>query len=276
MAYQKKTVFTARTLFLVALIALAASRFFVIRQGIIEELASYLLYPIIIGERRIVQPIKDFYERWTSIDETAHLIGLYQKKYTDLLQEYIQLASHCAYLEDYHELEDDKNIIMHAHVILQHFSDRSHHIFLDKGRNDGIKHNMIAVYNNCLVGRVVEVYPYYCKVMVMTDQHFKVAALCTKTKAHGIYEGACDYQTSTLSYVNHLDTLEVGDLVISQGDGLVFPYGFGLGRIKSYKLHGFTYTIDIEPLFDIRSLTVCSLLGKYQEDTELKGTTSIT
>jgi cell shape-determining protein MreC len=63
--------------------------------------------------------------------------------------------------------------------------------------------------------------------------------------------------------VSHLDTLKEGDLVISQGEGLIFPRGFGLGRVKSYELDGVQYHVTIEPLLDVSTLTFCLLLKSY-------------
>ena len=67
---------------------------------------------------------------------------------------------------------------------------------------------MIAVFKDCLVGRVVEVYPYYSKVILITDPTCKVAAICTSTNVKGIHEGMLSLTTTKLSFVNHLEEVK--------------------------------------------------------------------
>jgi rod shape-determining protein MreC len=121
------------------------------------------------------------------------------------------------------------------------------------------------VYKNCLVGRVSQVFPHYSRVDLITDKQCKVAAQTGNGKYKGIHEGL--YTTDT-SHVIHLydNTLELenkiktGDVIISSGDGLLFPRGFALGRVATITRNDFNCTLILEPLIDFKTLEYCSVL----------------
>jgi rod shape-determining protein MreC len=135
-------------------------------------------------------------------------------------------------------------------------------VFIDRGASKGVQPNMVALYKNCLIGRVSEVYPSYSKVLLITDKTCKIAALCGTTKSSGIHEGLNKKDYCTLNYVSHLCTLEEGELVISSGEGLVFPQGFGLGKIKSFTRKGLFYDVVIEPLVDLKNIEYVYIIQK--------------
>ena len=121
---------------------------------------------------------------------------------------------------------------------------------------------MVAVHNTQLVGRVSEVFPYHCKVILITDSGCKVAAHTARSKAHGIVVGTNIINTCSLSYVSHLQKINDDDMVLSSGQGLVFPEGFCLGRIAQHSVNGLCHNIDIKPLIDFTKLEFCVLLNR--------------
>jgi len=62
-------------------------------------------------------------------------------------------------------------------------SENAQFILVDGGSRQGVKKDMVALHNNCLIGRVDDVYPWYCKICLITDPACKVAAYCAKTGA---------------------------------------------------------------------------------------------
>ncbi|MFA6066092.1 MAG: rod shape-determining protein MreC [Candidatus Babeliaceae bacterium] len=267
MAYQQNSLISLRMFLIGSIIFFAASRLFVLRPGTVEHVTSYILFPVIMCEHHVIKPIKKMLENRKTIDELTTIIDKYRQDNSALLAENIALVSTALYLEDYKELYEyeqrySQENVVQAHVIVQNFSQNMHYLLLDKGHHAGVKVDMVAVHNNCLLGRVVEVYPYYCKIILITDPSCKIAAVCAKTHAQGIHEGLHEFNATAFTFVSHLNNLEVGDMIISKGDGLIFPHGFGLGRIKSYKLNEFSYVVEIEPLIDVRSISVCSLVYK--------------
>ena len=238
--------------------------------GMLERAVSYIVYPLLVAQHKLVTPLKSYFQQRRTVTELGRLIAKVQADRDELISENISLHSLLSYALETEELVrykkryDDAHMIL-AQVLMKHYSEQSHYFLLDKGSHDGIEPDMIAVYKNCLLGKVIDVYPYYCKVVLVTDKTCKVAAYCTQTSAGGIHQGVCKENETTLHHVSHLEKLIQHDLVLSSGEGLVFPKGFALGKVKSYESNGLYYAITIEPLLDIRKLAYCYIVKKGTE-----------
>jgi len=162
-----------------------------------------------------------------------------------------------------------------AQVLARHFSASNQFFLVDVGSAQGIKKDMVALYGNAIVGRVAEVYPWYCKVSLITDVDCKVAVLCASFSAQsrktnkvalkgasGIHEGINNTTCTTLRHVSHLESIYVGDDVLSSGEGLVFPKGFLLGKVTTAEKGELFYTIFVQPSLDFQTLRYCTLIAK--------------
>jgi len=254
---------------LVLLVFLGKHLFF-FTPGILERVSSYVVYPLLVVQNKVVTPVKVFLQK----RETLAVLELRHKELQEernqLLAQTIQLRAALDHAHDIKELVDfkkryDTSHAKLAHIILKHVSEQSHYYLLDKGSEHGIRLNMVAVNKNCLVGKVVEVYPYYSKLLLVTDTSCKVSACCVSTKVDGIHEGINNILQTSLQHVSHLDSVEVNDLVFSSGQGLIFPKGFALGKIQSYESDGLYYAIAVEPLIDVHAISYCYLITKGAE-----------
>lgn len=186
----------------------------------------------------------------------------------DILQELIMLKSASRFYEETAELIEFKNRYQQspqalAQIILKNFSDGGHFFLIDKGSSAGVCVDMIAVYKNCLVGRVIEVYPYYSKLALITDKSCRVAAYCPTTGVCGIHEGVNNELVTSLEHVSHLQPIHNNDLVISSGDGMIFPRGFGLGTVQYHEIkEGLYHIVRLKPLLDFRALLYCYIVQK--------------
>jgi rod shape-determining protein MreC len=236
-------------------------------SGTAERISSYLMYPILLSQQHIVAPIKSMFAQKKTVQELELQVKRLEIERDHLLATNIELQSSISYAQQTKELSDYRRLYntdaaFIAQILVKNFSDQSHYFFVDGGSLKGVQPDMVAVYKNCLVGRVTQVYPHYSKVMLITDKTCKVAAQCTGTKALGIHEGCTQENQCVLNYVSHLFSLERGDLVISSGEGLVFPKGFALGKVKEFTIKGVYYTVDVEPMIDLRRLNYCYIIQK--------------
>jgi len=235
----------------------------------VNQGASMLAYPVLAMQKSIVYPLKHFFERKKTVEELTVVLARVQHERDQALAQTIELNALLDYHQAIGELVDFKKRYMEdcgkiAHVLSKQLSEQAHYLLVDAGSSHGIKEDMVAVYNNCLLGKVIEVYPWYSKVMLITDKRCKVAAQCMKTGARGIYEGGNDETLGSLNHVSHLATLAYDDLVLSTGEGLVFPEGFCIGKIRSYQQQGLYHAIVVEPLIDVRSITHCIIIDRSQ------------
>jgi rod shape-determining protein MreC len=248
----------------IVLFSLAVHRGIIVAQpSIWERASSYITYPFMRISSAIIIPIKQwFYER-AVMRELLERHNALRDEYADLRGAYIRCRAAEGIEEDtndlisYNETSEDKGHI--AQIMMRHFSDQGHYYLVDAGSVHGIEPDMFALYKNCLVGRVTHVYPYYCKVTLITDQMCKVAAYCFETKASGIHEGVNAVNVTTLRHVSHLSMVQENDLILSSGEGLIFPRGYALGTVASCTHDGLLYSIRVQPLLDFNTLQYCVL-----------------
>lgn len=243
------------------------ARYFFSDFGLLDTVSSYVMYPVLVVQNSIVSPIKFYFQKRQTLKECYDLITRLQSERNDLLAQNIQLNAMISYENEIQELvafkkqyQDAQGVV--SQVLVKNFSEQSHYFLIDKGADAAIKPDMVAVYKNCLLGKVVEVFPQYSKVLLITDKLCKVAAYCPHTQATGIYEGNNQEQIAGMKYVSHLAQVEPDDLVLSSGDGLIFPKGFALGKIKTCNPEGLFYDVSVELLCDLRAIDYCFVVQK--------------
>ena len=155
--------------------------------------------------------------------------------------------------------QDNKNDLI-APILLKSLSDENHFLLIEGGTDQGLEPDMVCVYQNNLIGRITEVYDHISKVLLVTDRSCKVSALCSEHQVHGIYEGGNSAEQGKLCHVSHLFDVQNDDVVITTGEGLLFPRGYMLGRITHAKRAGVNYEISVKPFVDIRAITAVAIL----------------
>ena len=252
------------------LLFFVGKRVVVYSASVVDTGMSVAIYPFMRLHHLVLQPFKSMYERVQRISYLQDQLTAIQTEKEELQAQLIFLQSSKQFLHETQELVNfqkrykgfNKQL---AQVLLKQFSDCGHFFLVDIGSKHGAAVDMVAVYKNCLIGRVSEVFPYYSKVTLITDTSCKVAALCAGTKTSGIYEGGNNKMVAALTHVSHLDPLQENDLLISSGQGLVFPRGFGLGKIKQFTVDGVNYSVQISPLIDLNKVQYCYLMRKSAE-----------
>lgn len=256
---------------IIIIIALSsAQRFVMFKPGSLEVATSYVLYPLLIVQQKVISPVQRWFARRLSVHELINIAEITHQQKESLQAENIALKSILDHYNSVAELQEFKQRYspdygVTAQVILKNFGDTEHFFLLDAGSNRHIKPDMVVIYKNCLVGRIKEVFPYYSKAVLITDQSCKIAAQCTTTSARGIHQGNNKTDATRLLYISHLEKLQKGDLVISSGEGLVFPKGFGLGTIASWEKEGFQYSVVMQPLIDLHAINACIIIQKGAE-----------
>lgn len=59
--------------------------------------------------------------------------------------------------------------------------------------------------------------------------------------------------------------MQEGDLVLSSGEGLIFPRGFALGNVKHYQVNGLLHDVIVEPLINLETINYCYVIQKGAE-----------
>lgn len=248
------------------LLSFISNRIFFYHQGFLERTAAKIVYPFIWVSGTVASTLQSMTAKKVTY---AALQEKYQQLCHDhsiLLEEVVSLHAQEHLYNQIKELVEFKERYNHqdsilAKILVKNIASNEHYFLVNCGKHQGITQDMVALYQNNLIGRVTEAYDSYSKVLLITDQHCKIAAYTGKTHADGIAHGYNCISRCKLTYVSHLFKIEDNDLVISSGQGLVFPEGFCLGKIVSHILQekSLYHQIEIEPLVTLESITHCLL-----------------
>ena len=248
-----------RGLFLCGLLAVIAQ--YQTCAQILSQGLSFIAYPFIITASSLSETTRSFIHYWRSYDE---LLVSYQKllsRHEKLVEQYSQDRALARYNDATQELRDFKERYALSGatigtILAKTLTEQEQSMLVHAGSRHGIKKDMIALYKLQIVGRVIEVYDYYSKILLITDARSKIAACSNTTQAKGLIEGTNSSNEYRFSFVSHLSTIIPDDFILSTGEGLVFPEGFCLGQIKNFSKNNndLFYSIAISPLIDFSTL----------------------
>lgn len=129
-------------------------------------------------------------------------------------------------------------------------------IFIDKGSSSGIKKDMPVVTTKGVVGKVIEVAPGVSKVMLIRDSSFAISALIQRSRAQGVVVGQFHSDFSLMKYLSGEDDVQVGDIVLSSGEGGTFPKGLLIGVVTKVmvKNGGLVMEAEVKPSVNFNRL----------------------
>lgn len=226
---------------------------------------SCISYPFLVVQNKIVTPTKNYFRSVNALKIENEQLRIERDK---LLAKNIKHKAVKSYYSDVKEVVDFKQQNYNvengtfAQILMKSFLSNENFFLLNQGSSSGVLVDMVAIYKNNLIGRVTEVFPYYSKLTLITDKSCKVAAYCSKTKTKGIHRGNNNKAETKLMYISHLNNIQEDDLLISSGEGLVFPQGFALGKIKSFAKKEVQLKVKVEPLVDLSAIEYCYLVKK--------------
>jgi len=126
---------------------------------------------------------------------------------------------------------------------------------IDQGKAQGVKEGMPVLAPQGLVGRIVEAYPQYSKVMLIVDRKSGADAMVQRTRVRGILQGKGGNRCS-LEFVPKSAEVQPGDLVLASGLAGLYPKGLVFGKVTqaSKKNPGVFQEIEVTPAVDLSAL----------------------
>ncbi len=223
-------------------------------------------YPFLYMYSLVIQPLLDGVRSLKTHQEYQKILQANYDERSKLLKELIDAHGKLAYYKDLQEagITFTTNTVCIAQIIYKQLGQDDSFFIIDKGSADGVTHDMVAVLNTMLLGRVTQVYRSYARVMPLHNPQCHVPIVCTESHARGVFRGCRARGIGQLDFISHLEPLVMDELVRTSGDGLMYPQGLAVGRIKKITLNelGFLYDVDIEPLFDVEKISYCSVISK--------------
>jgi len=156
-----------------------------------------------------------------------------------------------------------KGNLKFARVSFSDINNLNNKIFIDLGSKDGIKTDMIAVYSDYLVGKIVEVHDNYSEVELITNPNSIISAK-TMGDILGIARGS-DEEDGSLYFQPSIveDNLKEGDEITTSGISDIYPEIIKIGKIaKIDNKENYSYKmVTIKPGFESKDLREVIIIG---------------
>ncbi|KAA0257381.1 rod shape-determining protein MreC [Deferribacter autotrophicus] len=129
------------------------------------------------------------------------------------------------------------------------------YIIIDRGSNDGLDVDMPVISSKGLVGKVVELYRHSAKVKIVLDRSLKVAVMNFNTRETGVVSGT-DYGLLEVNFYSNIGKVNIGDLFITSGFGMLYPKGLPVGVVVKYENedYGLFKKVYLKPIVDFNKL----------------------
>lgn len=140
---------------------------------------------------------------------------------------------------------------------------------VNRGRGDKIPRLTAVISPDGLIGRIVEVRPGASIIQVLTDPASTVGAHVVRTRTPGIVEGEPRGTLRFKYMARDGAAIQVGDVLVTSGQGALFPRGIPIGRVQAIDDRGsalFHYAV-LAPAVDFARVDeVLLITGDVRQD----------
>src|SRR5215212_638665 len=168
-------------------------------------------------------------------------------------------------------LEFDKDLSFKpvpARVIARDPSVWFNSLVINRGTASGIDLDMPVVTPEGIVGRIVGVGPVSAQVMLLTDERAAAGAVVGQlgqSNAIGSVRGFGKNGLLEMRYVSGMETVNVGDYVVTTGQDRIYPPGLNVGSVVDVVAGSATtpHTIRVKPGARLNSLQEVAVLNYH-------------
>jgi rod shape-determining protein MreC len=117
---------------------------------------------------------------------------------------------------------------------------------INAGNAEGVKKGQVVLNEKGLVGRVLEVGEHSSRVLLLSDMNSRVPVMTSNSRERGILTG--DNRDNPIMRHLRIDhQVQVGESVLTSGDGQYFPAGLPVGTIKDVDDDGARTAVFVRP-----------------------------
>ena len=234
------------------------------------ELVSYVVFPI----QKKIYEIGDYIKRtkeaivsYQEILEENQVLKNEQIKYDILLSYNEKILEENRRLQEILKIKEEKNLNLKvAKVNFRNPSNLYTRFYINLGKKDGVKKNMIVLSGETLIGKVGKVYENYSIVDMITSENFNVSAL-TESQMLGIIKGS-DEEDGTLYFEANTfqNNIEIGEKIYTSGISEIYPKGLYIGKVSEIDEDNGELFRSIKVKNDIDILNMMEVLILMPED----------
>ncbi|MEE8330130.1 MAG: rod shape-determining protein MreC [Thermodesulfovibrionia bacterium] len=204
----------------------------------ISDFPSYPLKILEQGSSAFIKTVKNFFNTYIIIigkeDENRRLIEQIKKTEQERNQ-YLEAQHENRRLRDLLELKSQRAAyVTTAEVFAGDPTNWFRILWINKGMDDGISRDMVAVTPLGVVGRIHKVLKNRANIILMTDINSSVAVRIQSSRTGGVLEGRGN-DKCYLKYVRQEEDVSVGEKIITSGLDGIYPEGLQVGHITAVK-----------------------------------------
>ena len=117
-----------------------------------------------------------------------------------------------------------------AQVIGSSGTEQSRVVYIDKGKNAGLDHDMAVITADGIVGKVRDVFPHTSQVLLINDQTSGAGVILATTRIRGILRGNAQGQAQVVGLMAD-SRIQPGEPVLTAGGDEIFPRGLPVGAV---------------------------------------------
>lgn len=191
-------------------------------------------YPILFSATSGIDSITDFFQY-------AKIFFSIKQENKKLQSEIKDLESKMSFMRIYEKenielkkllkfVKDSEYVFKSARVIGNSNSIFARSILIDAGLKDNVMVGQAVVNHQGVVGRVIETANHASRVLLITDFNSKIPVIGASSREHAILYGQNKEFLKLSFYEKHHD-FEIGETLVTSGDGWLFPPGYPIAKI---------------------------------------------
>ncbi|MBI5050029.1 MAG: rod shape-determining protein MreC [Nitrospirae bacterium] len=231
---------------------------------------DFLIYPLKVLERgsiSVIHGVKNFFNSYILTvgkeDENRRLMAKI-KEYEKDRSRFADVMSENKRLRDLLELKSQRvDYVTSAGVIARDPTNWFQIFWINKGVEDGIRKDMVAVTPSGLVGKIHKVLPDTANIILITDINSSVAVRFQSHGLEGILEGK-GTNKCYLKYVPQEEDVKIGERLITSGLDGIYPEGLRGGFVSKVikKGYGLFQYIEVTPMQNLNAIQEVAILKR--------------
>ena len=211
----------------------------------------------------------DYFTEFERISKENEELRKENEELKKLQNDLAVLKEENAWLRDFLDVKNHNTTFEFADATVIGKNSGAAHITLtlNKGSLQGISSGMVVITGQGLVGRITEVGLTTCEVLCITDISSSVGAMVERSAMLGIAEGYYENECRFLYTTGFADVSDivVGDVIISNGNGSIYPYGLKIGIVTDVKIDDASRSViaTIESAVDFNDVSRVMIIKSF-------------